>query len=138
MDQSKPVSTPLGVHFKLQSGTEDDSQRQSEVMRTIPYQSVVGSLMYSMIGAMPDLAYPVGLVCRFMRKPMKEHWQAVKWILRYIHGSFKRKLCYRKDKEFVVKGYFDLDYAAYLDKRKSTSGMVLTVGGNIISWRSGL
>uniref|UniRef100_A0A1J3GF14 Retrovirus-related Pol polyprotein from transposon TNT 1-94 n=1 Tax=Noccaea caerulescens TaxID=107243 RepID=A0A1J3GF14_NOCCA len=94
--------------------------------------------MYAMIGTRPDLAYSVGLVCRFMSRPVKEHWTAVKWLLRYINGSLKNKLCYRKEGEFVIKGYCDSDYAAYLDKRRSISGMMFTAGGNPISWRSSL
>ncbi|KAL9812482.1 putative RNA-directed DNA polymerase [Arabidopsis thaliana] len=73
MDQAKSVNTPMGIHFKLQSATDEEVQKQSEVMRAIPYQSAVGSLMYSMISTRPDLAHSVGLVCRFMSKPLKEH-----------------------------------------------------------------
>ena len=40
--------------------------------------------------------------------------------------------------KFVVKGYFDADYGADLDKRRSVTGMVFTVGGNVVSWRSSL
>lgn len=47
-------------------------------MRKIPYSNAVGSLMYAMIGTRPDIAYGVSLVSRFMTKPSKEHWNAVK------------------------------------------------------------
>lgn len=48
--------------------------------------------MYSMVGTSPDLAYSVGLRSRFMSRQLKEHWQAVKWVLRYIKGSVEKKL----------------------------------------------
>ena len=73
MDQYKPVATSMGAHFKLRSATDEEERIQSETMREIPYQSSVGSLMYSMIGTRPDLAFSVGLVCRFMSKPLKQH-----------------------------------------------------------------
>jgi len=73
MDQSKPVLTPMGIHFKLRSATDEEVKIQYEAMRTVPCQSVVGSLMYAMIGTRSDLAHFVGLVCRFMSKPLKEH-----------------------------------------------------------------
>jgi len=92
MDQSKLVLMPVGIHFKLRSATDEEAKSQYESMRAVPYQSVVGSLMYAMIGTRPDLAHSIGLVCRFMSKPLKEHWQGVKWVLRYIQGSLKRKL----------------------------------------------
>ncbi|KAG7592586.1 GAG-pre-integrase domain [Arabidopsis thaliana x Arabidopsis arenosa] len=138
MDQSKPVGTPIGVHFKLSAATDEEVRVQYESMRSIPYQSAVGSLMYSMIGTRPDLAHSVSLVCRFMSKPLKQHWQAVKWILRYIKGSLKRKLCYSSEGDFVIQGYCDSDYGADKDRRRSTSGVVFTVGGNVVSWKSSL
>ncbi|RVW78850.1 Retrovirus-related Pol polyprotein from transposon TNT 1-94 [Vitis vinifera] len=35
----------------------------------------------------PDIAHAVGVVSRFMSRPGKQHWEAVKWILRYLKGS---------------------------------------------------
>jgi len=107
-------------------------------MRTVPYQSAVGSLMYSMIGTRPDLAHSVGLVCMFMSKPLKDHRQAVKWILRCIVGTMDRKLCYKNEGGLALEGYCDSYYAADKEKRRSTSGVVFTFGGNTISWRSSL
>lgn len=37
MDQAKPVLTPMGSHFKLKSGTEQELEEQVEYMRKIPY-----------------------------------------------------------------------------------------------------
>lgn len=37
-----------------------------------------------------------------------------------------------------LKGYCDSDYASDLDKRRSITGYVFQVGGNTVSWRSGL
>lgn len=138
MDQSKPVSTPMGAHFKLKSGTPEELKEQEGHMKKIPYQSAVGSIMYSMVGTRLDLAYPVGLISRFMTKPLKEHWQAVKWVLRYIKGTVDTRLCYKGKGEFRIKGYCDSDYSADLDHRRSISGMVFTAGGNPVSWRSSL
>ncbi|CAA7024844.1 unnamed protein product [Microthlaspi erraticum] len=94
--------------------------------------------MYSMVGTRPDLAYPVGLISRFMSNPIKEHWQAVKWVLRYIKGTVYTRLSFKKKGDFVVKGYCDSDYAGDPDNRRSISGMVFTAGGNVVSWSSSL
>ena len=87
MDQAKEVSTPMGAHFKLRSGTDKELKEQADYMEKISYQSAVGSIMYAMVGTRLDLAYSVGLISRLMTKPLKEHWQAVKWVLRYIKGT---------------------------------------------------
>ncbi|KAG7633109.1 Reverse transcriptase RNA-dependent DNA polymerase [Arabidopsis suecica] len=62
MDQSKPVSTPIGVHFKLKAATDEEYKNQFERMKFVPYANTVGSIMYSMIGTRPDLAYPLGVI----------------------------------------------------------------------------
>ena len=109
-------------------------------MKKVPYSNAVGSLMYAMIASRPDIAYGVGLVSRFMSCPSKEHWQAVKWLLRYIKGSLNKGLVYKKVEldQIEVKGYCDADYAADLDKRRSLTGYVFTLGGNLVSWKSTL
>ncbi|RVX04667.1 Retrovirus-related Pol polyprotein from transposon TNT 1-94 [Vitis vinifera] len=56
--------------------------------------SAIGSLMYAMVCTRPDIAYTVGVVSRFMSRPGKQHWEAVKWILRYLKGSLDTCLCF--------------------------------------------
>jgi hypothetical protein len=53
-------------------------------MAKVPYASAIGSLMYAMVCTRPDVAHAVGAVSRFMLNLGKHHWEAVKWILRYL------------------------------------------------------
>lgn len=133
MHEAKTVNTTIGGHFKL-SAVKD----VSECIDTekFPYSSAVGSFMYFMVGTRPDLAYAIGLISRFMSKPGEIHWDAVKWLLRYVKGSSDLSLVFTKSKEFRVQGYCDSDFAGDLDKSRSTSGYVFTMGGNAVSWRS--
>ena len=73
MEQAKAVGTPLGTHFNLKAATYVQIREQAEEMKKIPYQSAVGSLMYSMICTRPDLAFAVRMVCRYMSNPIKDH-----------------------------------------------------------------
>jgi ATP-binding cassette subfamily B (MDR/TAP) protein 1 len=84
--------------------------------------------MYAMVCTRPDIAYAVGVVSRYMSNPGTEHWEAVKWILRYLRGSSSVGLCFRKN-AVVLKGFCDADLGGDLDKSKSTSGYVFTIGG---------
>ena len=52
-------------------------------MARVSYASVVGSLMYAMVCTRPDIAHAVGVESRFMANPGTEHWEAIKWLLRY-------------------------------------------------------
>lgn len=56
-------------------------------MSTVPYASVVGSLMYTMVCTMPDITQAVSMVSRYMHDLGKSNWHAVKWILRHLKGS---------------------------------------------------
>lgn len=138
MDDSRPVQTPMGTHFKLSSTRVEDKAVSECKMKNIPYCSAVGSLMYSMVGTRSDIAYAVELVSRFMSSPCKDHWMAVKWVLRYIRNTTDFKLTFTKSDKFEVRGYCDSDYAADLDRRRSITSYVFQAGENKISWRFGL
>uniref|UniRef100_A0A2N9FEG0 Integrase catalytic domain-containing protein n=1 Tax=Fagus sylvatica TaxID=28930 RepID=A0A2N9FEG0_FAGSY len=62
MKHAKPVSTPLGGHFKLSKKSCPSSNKEKENMASIPYSSAVGSLMYAMVCTWPDIAHAVGVV----------------------------------------------------------------------------
>jgi hypothetical protein len=55
-------------------------------MHTVPYVSAVGTLMYLAIATRPDIAFAVGVLCRFMANPGPEHWKAVKHLFHYLCG----------------------------------------------------
>ena len=43
-------------------------------MSHVPYEKVVGNLMYVMVSTRPDISHAVGVVSRFMENPSEEHW----------------------------------------------------------------
>jgi hypothetical protein len=94
MKNEKPVSTPLASHFKLTKEMCPKTQEEIEYISKVPYSSTVGSLMYAMVFTRPDIAHAVGVVRRYMNNPSKEHWEAVKWILRYLRGTATHALCF--------------------------------------------
>ncbi|KAH9769617.1 hypothetical protein KPL71_012080 [Citrus sinensis] len=73
MVNSKPVTTPVAVHFKLSKQHAPQEEADIDHMRKIPYSSAVGSIMYAMVCTRPDVAYGIGLVSRFMGNLGKEH-----------------------------------------------------------------
>ena len=48
-----PVSTPLDPNVKLIKCAEDADLSE---MKKIPYQAIIGSLMYAALGTRPDIA----------------------------------------------------------------------------------
>ncbi|GMI66617.1 hypothetical protein HRI_000331000 [Hibiscus trionum] len=78
MSNAKPVSTPLANHFKLSLEQCPKTNKEIEEMAKVPYARAVGCLMYAMVCICPDLAHVVGQVCKYMSKPGRSHWEAVK------------------------------------------------------------
>ncbi|KAG8489147.1 hypothetical protein CXB51_017180 [Gossypium anomalum] len=137
MQSAKPVSTPLAAHFRLSSALSPQSDDEIEYMSHVPYSSAVGSLMYAMVCSRPDLSYAVSAVSRYMANPGKEHWKAVQWVLRYLRGTTDVCLQFGRTKDRVI-GYVDADFAGDLDRRRSLTGYVFTIGGCAISWKATL
>uniref|UniRef100_A0A3Q7IYG7 Uncharacterized protein n=1 Tax=Solanum lycopersicum TaxID=4081 RepID=A0A3Q7IYG7_SOLLC len=137
MKNAKPVNTPLAAHFKLSKRCCPTTEKEKESMSHIPYSCAVGSLMYAMVCTRPDIAHAVGLVSRYLANPSKVHWEAVKWILRYLRGTSNLSLCFGGG-EPILEGFTDADMAGDLDNRKSTSGYLFKFAGGAISWQSKL
>ena len=72
-----------------------------------------------------------------MSNPGREHWETVKWILRYLKGTSKVCLTFGVGK-FVLEGFTDSDMSGDVDSRRSTLGYVMTYAGGIMSWQSRL
>jgi hypothetical protein len=128
MSNSKHVCSPLASHFKLRSKQCPSSDEEKDEMKKVSYASVVGSLMYVMVYTRPDIAHAAGVVSRFLSNPGKEHWSAVKWILRYLKGTSSFSLCFGNNKP-VLDGYTNADMTGDVDSRKSTSGYLMKFAG---------
>jgi len=136
MNDSKPIDKPVanGTRFSLDQcpKTEHEIKR----MKKIPYASAVGNLMYAQTCTRPDLAYPVGMLGRYMSNPGWEHWVAAKRVLRYLKKTRDYMLTYRRSDHLEAIGYTDAGFAGCLNSRKSTSGYIFQLAGGAVSWKS--
>jgi Reverse transcriptase (RNA-dependent DNA polymerase) len=137
MQGAKKVSCLLLNHLKLSKKMCPSTEKEKDEMSRVPHSSAVGSLMYSMVCTRPDITHAVGVVSGFLFNPGKQHWETVKWILRYLRGTSKLCLSFGKG-ELVLEGYTDADMAGDLNHKKSTSGYVFTFAGGAVSWQSKL
>ena len=136
MRDAKLVSTPLAQHFKLSTTQCPKTDDEVQAMSGIPYASAVGCIMYAMVCTRPDLAQSVGVVSKFLQNPGRQHWDAVKWILRYLRGTTGHGIMFGKHEDTSVVGYVDADYVGDMDSRRFTTGYVFTLCGGPICWRS--
>jgi hypothetical protein len=137
MQECKPAITPE-TQERLSADDQPTTATEQEEMKTQPYRSLVGSLMYAAIASRIDIAHAVNVGSRYMNNPGKKHLMAMKRVLRYLHGATDQKLKYTAagTNEFAITAFSDADWAGDLDNRKSTTGYITRINNNIISWCS--
>ena len=126
-----PVVTPLDDSQQLQVATPG-----TEIDHINEYQSIIGSLMYAVIGSRSDLAFTVAKLSQFSSRPNPTHLQAAKHVLRYLKGTTDWTLFYPRAKPdtLSINCYADSSYVNCLDTRRSYSGYVVTLGLSAFSW----
>ena len=121
----KPACTPYDPSVKLFKNT-GDSVRQTE------YASIIGSLRYATDCTRPDIAYVIGLLCRFTSRPSIEHWYAIERVMRYLKRTINLRLHYQSFPA-VLEGYSDADWNTLSDDSKATSGYIFNIVGGAVS-----
>jgi hypothetical protein len=96
------------------------------------YRSFVGSMRY-LVNTRPDIAYSVGLVSRFMEKPIEKHFAAVKCIIRYVAGTINLGCQCRRNEKCKLVVFCDSDLAGDIDTSKSTTRVAYFLGRNLVS-----
>uniref|UniRef100_A0A2N9FNP9 Uncharacterized protein n=1 Tax=Fagus sylvatica TaxID=28930 RepID=A0A2N9FNP9_FAGSY len=97
-----------------------------------PYRSLVGALQYATF-TRPDITFAVNRVCQFMHKPSPAHFVAAKRILRYLKGTLDRGILFQPG-PFALTAFTDADWAGDPCDRRSTSGIIVFLGNNPITW----
>jgi hypothetical protein len=132
MQECKPVNSPalIGEKLKKEGILVPDSQKET-------YHSVIGKLLYVANHTRPDLSVAVGILASFVSSPTKDHWIALKRVIRYckatldygitLGGSFGTS---------ILVGYGDADWGSCLDTRRSRSGYTFHLGIGCVSHQS--
>ncbi|KAK0578560.1 hypothetical protein LWI29_012337 [Acer saccharum] len=136
MRNCKPANVPLCASFMLSAALSPRSLEESRYMEEIPYSSAVGSVMYSIISTRPDLAQAISVLSRYMANPGKGHWNAMKWLLRYISSTTEVGLNYDCSNTVLdLIGYVDSDYAGTIEVEKvSTEENPADMGTKVVPY----
>ncbi|RVW47612.1 Retrovirus-related Pol polyprotein from transposon TNT 1-94 [Vitis vinifera] len=133
MHNCKSTKAPIvkGDKFSKAQCPQNDDER--EEMRTIPYSSMVGSLMYAQVCTRLDIAFVVGMLGRYLSNPGSQHWKATKKVLSYLQGTKDLMLTYQRTNLLDVVGFCDADFAGCIDDKKSTKGYIFMMAGGAVS-----
>lgn len=129
MNECKPINTPMELNYRE---VENDERLHEKV----PYRELIGCFLYVTQTTRPDLSYAVNYFSHYQSDPKESHWKGLKRILHYIQGTVNYGMHYKNEGENgTVIAYADSDWAKSSD-RKSTTGYVIKLFGNTISWGS--
>jgi hypothetical protein len=136
MHDAKPSHYPAAPGVRLSKEDPDGTTKGNEVDAT-HYRSMVGKLVYLMVGSEPSIAFAVGQLSRFFSCPVRHHLEAAKLALRYVKSILKSQgLTFRGDEGLRLYAYCDSDWAGCPDTRRSTSGYVVMFCGAAVAWIS--
>ncbi|KAJ9545518.1 hypothetical protein OSB04_025225 [Centaurea solstitialis] len=137
MDESKKGFIPMQHGIVLSKTQCPVSSQDQDKMKSVPYASAIGSIMYAMLCTRPDVAYSVSVTSRYQQNLGEPHWVAVKNILKYLRRTKEMFLVFGgSEDEISVTGYSDASFQTDRDDFRSQSGYVFTLNGGAISWKS--
>jgi transposase InsO family protein len=142
MTGCSPLNTPMSHSARMTADDPSDNTTIHEVIWNgcrVTYPSIIGSLMYAMLGTRPDIAYVVGVLGRYSANPKRCHWAAAKHVVRYLKGTRDLELRYDGSDvslDLDFHGYTDADWSGDSDTSRSTSGYVFVSTRGAIGWSS--
>src|SRR5258705_11885490 len=120
--ECKSLSTPTGTKSTSTKSTTSLMVVDEEKVKW--YQSVVGKLMYAMVGTRPDLAFAVSSLGQHNASPNSNHIAAAKRILRYLQHTRTHGLRYSSSTSsstsstsspLTLVGYCNSDWASDIE-----------------------
>ncbi|KAF2901987.1 hypothetical protein ILUMI_04197 [Ignelater luminosus] len=92
--ENKPAPSPLDPNLPLVK--EDSTTNKSS---HLPYQVLVGCLMYLAVACRLDIAYAASVLSQFNPCYNETHWTAAKRVLQYLKGTMNLCLVFERGEE---------------------------------------
>lgn len=111
--------------------------KPSDDEANFPYKQALGHVQFAANYARPDIAFAVGFLARYQSNPQPIHWVLMKHLIRYLKGTPRLGLVYKRKNASQFYVFADADHAAEKERR-STTGYLISYHGNLVSWCSRL
>jgi len=131
MLNAKSASTPLPAGYYAAKNTEP-----VDVELCSRFQTVIGSLLYLMLGTRPDIAFAVTHLSHHAANPSQDHLSKVLYICRYLIGTPNYSLVYNGGSGAGLIACTDSDWGSDPTSRLSQTGFYLKLADGLISWTS--
>jgi Reverse transcriptase (RNA-dependent DNA polymerase) len=143
LHECTPRSTP-GV--SIDAHEDDDCSSELDQPCDLKlYQEKVGTLLYAAISSRPDISFAVNKLTQKMQSPTLRDSRACDRVFRYLAGTKSYGLLFgrqridvsqRRDTKVAITAWADADWASDRIDRKSITGWVAMLDGDIVSWAS--
>lgn len=114
-------------------------ENKCEQLATLPFCSLIGSLMYPATETRSDIMFTVSKLSHFLGCYCEAHQQAAIWVECYLKGTLEMTLELGGSSSTpTLIGYCNSDYAndPGTEGRKSVAGYCFILGSGIVSWSS--
>lgn len=128
MADCKEADTPL--ESKLNVNLDKKSSQD------LPYQQLIGGLMYLAVLTRPDIAFSVSFLSQFNNCYNNETWAYAKRILKYLKKTKHYGLKYTNEGNSKLVGFVDSDWGNNVVDRRSYTGLCFMLSGSVISWEA--
>src|SRR6202000_2686538 len=114
MQNAKSAATPLPARYVLAPlvGAPTPEIRSR-------FQTIIGSLLYLMLGTRLDIAFAVTKLAQHAANPSKEHLKQALYICHYLVGTSKYRLTYDGTSGEGISACTDSDWALDNSTRRS-------------------
>jgi hypothetical protein len=128
MTNAKAVQTPLPSNWDPKVNKD-----KASAVEVTCYQSIIGSLLYLMIGTRPDIAFAATHLSQFSTNPTEDHYKAASHICHYLAGTQDYTLVYSNTTGKGLCVYTDSNWAADKIWHRSVTGYFLKLADGIVS-----
>jgi len=126
---AKPAASTIAKDTTSLFDTEAEAYDATSV------QKIIGKLLY-LTNTRPDIAYAVQFLSQFLKAPTIHHFKASQRIICYIKKAPAQGLYFPSNSEIQLKGFAYSDWASCKHTRRSTTGLCVSLGSSLISWKS--
>lgn len=118
------------------NGGKNHTSEGENMDKDVPYQELIGCLLYLSTNTRPDIAYVVSFLSQFNSKHTKFHWNLGKRVLSYLKKTSTLGLKYEKSNNptYCLTGFADADLAGNPKDYYSYCGFSF----NLLRWKSHL
>ena len=127
MDNAKQIAYPMENGFSMAAAAECDT--------SLPFLNLLGELRYHQRAVRPDISTALSYLSRYSSSYDKQHFDALKRVLRYLIGTADMPLILTKGPNrplgvFDLTMFTDATWADCKETKQSTSGWVVFINSS--------